>query len=273
MTAPTILESGWLADTPEGDTIIRGFLLNQAQLNVSLATATGGRSDATDEVALSDGLSAVPYLNQAVLRRPVLSTSDPLLDEIDGYFAPARSPATVLSVWPTPDLTERGWQLIGHPVFLVRPGSTRTDTNAPADGVDVRLATTADDLAVAERIAIEGYPLEEAQGAPPNSILGVDLLDGPVRFRVGYHHGRAVSVASSHVAYGLVNLCLAATLPDERRNGVWRALVNARVQDGPNLPVVAFTSDFSRPGLQRMDFLPITRFTLWLRPGEPVARG
>jgi hypothetical protein len=29
---------------------------------------------------------------------------------------------------------------------------------------------------------------------------------------------------------------------------------------------VAYTSDFSRPGFLRMGFLPVTRFTLWLRP-------
>jgi hypothetical protein len=266
VTATAVLETGWLADTQDGDTIVRRFLLNQAQLNATLSAATAGRSLATDEVALSDSRSRVPYLNQAILRRPVFSEQDPLLDDIDDYYAPDRSPAMVLSAWPTPDLTTRGWALIGHPVFLVRPGSLAAPEKA-GDEVDVRLATTAEELAKAELIAIEGYPLDEATGAPPNSILGAGLVDGPVRVRVGYHDGRPVSVASSHVAFGVVNLCLAATLPSERRNGVWRALVHARLQDGPNLPAVAFTSDFSRPGLQRMEFLPVTRFTLWMRPG------
>lgn len=33
----------------------------------------------------------------------------------------------------------------------------------------------------------------------------------------------------------------------------------------PDLPAVAFTSDYSRPGFLRMGFLPITRFTMWAR--------
>jgi hypothetical protein len=64
----------------------------------------------------------------------------------------------------------------------------------------------------------------------------------------------------------LVNLCLAATLPSARRRGAWASLVWARVDDARELPAAAFTSDDSRPGFIRMGFLPITRFTLWLRP-------
>jgi hypothetical protein len=45
---------------------------------------------------------------------------------------------------------------------------------------------------------------------------------------------------------------------------VWRTLVAARYTDIPDLPAVAFTSDYSRPGFLRMGFLPITRFTLWV---------
>ena len=74
-----------------------------------------------------------------------------------------------------------------------------------------------------------------------------------------------MGVAARYVGQGVVNLCLAATLPAARRRGVWASLVWARVDDAPDLPAVAFTSDFSRPGFVRMGFLPITRFTLWAR--------
>ena len=47
------------------------------------------------------------------------------------------------------------------------------------------------------------------------------------------------------------------------RQGVWHALAVARCASTPDLPAVAFTSDYSRPGFLRMGFLPITRFTLW----------
>ena len=72
-----------------------------------------------------------------------------------------------------------------------------------------------------------------------------------------------IAAAASHAAHGVVNLCLAATLPAARRRGAWHALVAARCAGTPDLPAVAFTSDYSRPGFLRMGFLPITRFTLW----------
>jgi len=78
--------------------------------------------------------------------------------------------------------------------------------------------------------------------------------------------GTPAAIGSSHVAYGVVNLCLAATLPTARRRGAWESLVWARIDDGPGLPAAAFSSDDSRPGFLRMGFLPVTRFTLWLRP-------
>ncbi len=67
--------------------------------------------------------------------------------------------------------------------------------------------------------------------------------------------------------HGVVNLCLAATLPAARRRGVWGALVWARVDDHPELPAMAFTSDDSRPGFEHLGFLVVTRCTLWARSG------
>jgi hypothetical protein len=65
-----------------------------------------------------------------------------------------------------------------------------------------------------------------------------------------------------------VKLCLAATLADARRRGVWESLVWARIADAPDLPAVAYTSDDSRPGFARMGFLVVQRLTFWLRvPG------
>jgi hypothetical protein len=129
--------------------------------------------------------------------------------------------------------------------------------------VNVRRAESADDLALVERIMIAGYPMPELDRLPPNRALGPALLGGAVRHWIGCLDGTPSAAAASHAAHGVVNLCLAATLPAARRRGAWRALVAARCADTPDLPAVAFTSDYSRPGFLRTGFLPITRFTLW----------
>lgn len=261
------LENGWLADTPVGDTVLRRFLFNQSETNALIAQASGGRHDRTDAVTMADANGPVPYFNQSILLQPLRSAEDKTLDDVEAFYRGASSRTRMLlSLWPTPDLTPRGWSLVGHPAFMVR-GAFPTPFTAPADGVTVQTATTADDLHVVEHIAVEGYPLDEARGLPPGSLFPEGLLDTDVRLRVGTLDGEPVAAGACHVGDGVVNLCFAATLPQARRRGVWEALVWARVADGPSLPAVAYTSDYSRPGFERMGFVPTIRFTLWATSG------
>ena len=262
------VETGWLPDTPIGDTLLRGFVHNQAEANEVTAVACGGRSDRTDDVLLADAGSPVPYLNQAILARPLAGADDPVLDTVESFFAGTTQPATMLSIWPTPDLAARGWMLLGHPAFVARGPAPATGRRPPPDEVTVRIATSADELATAERLATDAYPLESARGCPAGFAFPPGLLGSELVVRLGVLDGEPVAIGNRFVGHGVVNLCLGATLPVARRRGVWEALVWARVDDAPDLPAVAYTSDYSRPGFVRMGFLPITRFTLWLRIGS-----
>ena len=155
-------------------------------------------------------------------------------------------------------------------MFVVRaPGPVTAVTR---DGVDVRDVTTVDDLRVLERVAIEGYPIDEAKDSPPGTVFTDSLLESPVALRLGDVDGEPVSGAAALDAHGVVNLCFAATLGAGRRKGVWSALVWARVNQAPEQPSVAFTSDDSRPGFVKMGFMPVTRFTLMVRPPAALAR-
>lgn len=258
------LESGWLQDTPVEDSILRRFLFNQAETGESIARAVGGRVVRTSGVSLVDCGAPVPYFNQATMLRPLAGLDDPVLDEVAAFYRDG-SPGLLLSAWPTPELARRGWTLVGHPMFVARgPVAPAIPPPRERPGVSVRVARTADELAVVECIVVEGYPLPEMAGRGPNLIFGTGLVSGPIVHRIGYLDGTPVAAAASHVAHGVVNLCLAATLPAARRRGVWQALVDARCSDAPDLPAMAFTSDDSRPGFVRMGFLPVTRFTLWV---------
>jgi hypothetical protein len=259
------LEHGWLPDTPVGDTVLRSFVHNQGEVNAAVAEAAGGRTGRTDDVLVSDSGTPVPYYNQAVLLRPPDGIDDGVLDDVEAFFAGATNPATLLSIWPTPDLAERGWVLVGHPAWVVRSPGPVPEAR-PHAGVEVSLVTTPDELAAAERVAVEGYPIDEARGRPAGSVLPPGLLGSGVSVRLGRLDGRPVAVGLGHVGCGVQNLCLGATLPAARRKGVWEALVWARVADAPELAAVAYTSDFSRPGFVRMGFVPVVRFTLWVRP-------
>ncbi|MBK5305056.1 MAG: hypothetical protein JJD92_00055 [Frankiaceae bacterium] len=110
-----------------------------------------------------------------------------------------------------------------------------------------------------------GYPLPEAIGLAPNAVFPAAVLSTGLRVRIGRLDGQPCAVGLSLVARGVTNLCLAATLDAGRRRGLWQALALARMADALELPAVACTSDYSRPGFEKLGFLPVSRFTLWLR--------
>jgi hypothetical protein len=259
------LVTGWGAHEPFDDSVLRWFVFNQADVVRAMASGPAGREASDDDVVMVDSGGPVAYNNMAVLLRPVSSIDDPVLDRVADFYAEARDRASLLlSVWPLPELSSRGLHLAGHPMFVVRaPGPISASTRA---GVDVRDVTTVDDLHTLERVAVDGYPLDEARDAPPGTVFTESLLDSPMRLWLGLVDGEPVSGAAALDAHGVVNLCFAATLSAGRRKGVWSALVWARVNQAPDQPSVAFTSDDSRPGFVKMGFLPMTRFTLLVRP-------
>jgi hypothetical protein len=268
MTAATAerVETGWLDDTPVEDNVVRQFVRNQGDLSALQARACGGRWAEAPGVVLTDTGGDLLYWNQAVLQRPLAGADDELLDCIDDFWAGERGRAsTLLSVWPTPDLGPRGWHLVGHPMLVVRSPGPHIAATKP--GVVVEQVTSEDRLAVVERTVIDGYPMPELAGRPAGAVLPPALLEEDIVVRLGYVDGQPAAATLGHVGCGVVNLCMAATLPNARRRGVWAAMVWARVDDAPDLPAVAYTSDDSRPGFVRMGFLPITRCSLWVRMG------
>lgn len=259
------LATGWGPREPIDDSVLRRFVFNQADVLRAMANGPAGRTTSDDDVVMVDSGGPVAYNNMALLLRPVTSADDPVLDRISDFYSDARGRVSlVLSVWPLPDLSARGFVLGGHPMFVVRAPGPITAT--PRDGVEVRDVTTVDDLRTLEQIAIDGYPIDEAKGSPPGTAFPDALLATPLCLKLGSVDGEPMSGAAALDAHGVVNLCFAATLPSGRRRGVWSALVWARVAQAPEQPSVAFTSDDSRPGFIRMGFLPMTRFTLLVRP-------
>ncbi len=258
------LAAGWGLDTSDDDNLFLRFVRNQGDLSVAIAMASGGRAGGSEGVVLSDSGGPVGYLNQSVLQRPLESIDDLVLDQVDDFWAGEGGRANLLfSVWPTPALERRGWSVVGHPALVVRAPGPHDHSVPP--GVEVDVVGEVAGLTEVERVVVDGYPVPEAAGLPAGTMMDRGLLETGIRYRLGRLDGRPVAAASSFAAHGVVNLCLAATLPAARHRGVWGALVWARVDDHLELPAMAFTSDYSRPGFEHLGFLVVTRCTLWAR--------
>lgn len=267
--APPALTTGWEpeADLDPGDTVLRRFVLHVAAHFASAARLSGGRVDRTDAVALADVGRPSGFYNAAVLLRPPDPDGwDRALDTVEAFYGAGGTGEVLLfSPWPTPDLRARGWQLEGHPPLLVRQPSGPVPP--PAAGVDVVAVHDTATLDDWGRVVVEGYPLRELQPYRPGTLLGAGVLDDPRwRLWVAYDRGAPVSVGTLFTSHGFAQFALGVTLPAARGRGIWYGLVRERLLAASDVLTGSLFSDDSRPGVEKLGFLPITRFTLWHRP-------
>ena len=128
--------------------------------------------------------------------------------------------AIVISPFPTPDLSAQGLALVGHPPLMFRPTSTVTET--PATPLQVREATTTQELQDAERVLVEGYPMPDMAGLPPGDFYRPDVVADATRLFVGYDDGVPVATAAAHSAAGVTVVENVALLAHRPRQGCGR---------------------------------------------------
>jgi len=94
------------------------------------------------------------------------------------------------------------------------------------------------------------------------------VLGSGLRLWVGDAYDRPVATAAAYVDAGVVGVNFVATLPHERRRGYGEAVTWRATMAAPELPAVLLASDPGRPVYTRMGYLPVTRFSLWVRPSQ-----
>lgn len=247
------LETGWSAHTPAGDSVVRAALLALAGSAQDLARATGGEITRTEEVVRAYTGSSCAYMNTVL---PISPPTD--WDEV--ATPSAHMPVTLWSLWPTPDLRARRWNLVGHPPLMYRPaGAPSSLGSAELELLDVRDPATLDEL---NRTLVEGYPIPELSATP--EIFPAALLDSPSwRFTLGLVREQPVAASVAYVTEQVVLVGWVATLASARRRGygevvTWRATL-AR----PDRPAVLLASDDGRPVYERMGYVTLLRLTLW----------
>ena len=268
MTEPIIpaaeehLTDGWEPDTPATDTVVRRAVLVHASWPVDIARALGRPWRRTDRWAGARIGDRGALTNPVVLLRPHVDLAE-VLAEVDEVI-PRPVPYLLLSPWPTPDLSRYGLVLLGHPPLMVRFPAPH---DLPvAEGLEVREVTDADELAAAERVLVEGYPMPELEPLSRGELLAPAILEGPTRIWLGYVDGRPASVAAAHVHADAVLVEYVAAMPWARGRGAGAGVTWAATLADPSLPAMLVASDDGRPVYERMGYVAIERWTGWLRP-------
>ena len=257
------LTTGWEPDVPASDTLVRRSVLAHASWVVSVAESLGRPARRTDRWAGAFVGERGSLTNPVVVLRPLDEAGfGEVLSEV-GEVVPAHAPYFLLSPFPTPDLREHGLALIGHPPLMVRPpGGVAPD---PAPGVELEEVEDAQQLAAAERVLIEGYPMPDAS---EGQVFGATILDGPTRVWLASVDGQPAAVAAAHSAGDAVLVEYVAALAEARGRGAGAAATWAATLAEPGLPSVLVASDDGRPLYERMGYVPIERWTAWLRPAD-----
>jgi len=253
---------GWGGDSPRDDSLLRAYAEAYADLTEDLGTAGGWRTRRTPEWVAMDSNVPFSFANVAVLLRPVHEPDDPVIDEIQEFFAPdnERTPFLVWSATPTPSFHERGWTLMGHPPLMLR-GVAPAEPPRP-DGLEIVPVADAATLADFDATMTEAYPVPE--------MIGREFFHEGVLDARGWHmwlavlDGRPVGTAAAHVNDAFVDVEWISTRAECRGRRIGEALTWAATLAAPDRPAMLFASDPGRPVYERMGYLVLARLTLWV---------
>jgi hypothetical protein len=265
MTA-TNLTTGWEPDLADTDSLCLRWLRHWSAQIAAFAGAADGVVVSDERYLLADQGRPASYFNAAVLLAP---WSDDvafydLVDEIERRTARGTGIFFLWSLWSTPDLRGRGWELDGHPPLMARPPAPLPPTTDSGPEPD-RVRTPAE-LAAWERVVVEGYPMPDLQPLRPGALAPPALLEDPrLRFWTTSEGGTPVTASAQFVAHGVAGFAMGVTLPGHRQAGHWARHVRLRLATEPDLWHVGVFSDHSRPGAERAGFVPLVRHTLWHR--------
>jgi hypothetical protein len=259
------LTTGWEPDLPAGDTLLRRAVLAHASWPTSVAAAAG-RPWRSGPMWAGGWIGDRGAMTNPVILMQPLTRPEEVLADIGTLF-PGHVPYLLVSAWPTPDLRPHGLGLVGHPPLMLRLPGPGPDAARP--GIEVREAHDAEDLAVAERILVEGYPMPELEPLRPGALLDPALLQTGTHVWTAWSAGAPVAVAAAHQHAGVTLVEYVATLPAARGRGAGAAATWAATLSDPARPAVLMASDDGRPVYERMGYLAVERWTVWLRPGEP----
>lgn len=253
-----VLENGYGPDVPAGDTLLRDYVESGVRYLVDVGRAVGAPTIEDDALGGAHHGAPFPFANLTYARRPLDATE--WTDAIARLRAvyPAGPPFVIVSPFPTADLAPLGFTLVGHPPFMVRPSGAAT-VPAP-EGVTIERVTTAEGLAEFEATLIEAYP-----GGPGGTFFTPGILDvDGVALWVARLDGACVATAAGHHGGAVNGVEIISALPSVRGRRIGEAITWAPTLARPDLPAALFASDPGRPVYERMGYLPVLRFTLWI---------
>lgn len=257
------LATEWDRDVPSDDTLLRAYTDAFAEMVEAQAHAIGGRVLRDDTVVLADADSPGAYLNAAVLLAPLREhdRGDAIARMSEFFAAGSEGQWMLFSATPTPDLRPHGLQPVGHPPLMLRPSGG--ERRSAPDDLEVIEVGDPDTLRTFEQTVVTAYPMPELEGR--SGIFPDALLDDD-RFRLylGLVDGEPVGTSMAHLGTAMSHVEWVTSTPAVRGRGYGEALTWSATLTLPERPSMLISSDAGRRTYERMGYVPLTRFTLWI---------
>src|SRR5205085_1679527 len=128
----------------------------------------------------------------------------------------------------------------------------------------ISLVETADDCAAFEQTLVEAYPVPELQPWQRAAFLSPAVLSSQWRFFVGYDGDRCVATAGAWLTDSVTPVELVSVRDDCRGKGYGAAITAAATHAAPGRTAMLIASDLGRPIYDKLGYLPLLRYTLYV---------
>lgn len=203
----------------------------------------------------------LPWMTRLILRAPM--PAERLSSLLDGV--PSTKNLVVEDVFGGHDsvLSAPGARVLRMPVMARTAAAESVVTN---ETVRVVRVTDPDELAVAERLMVEAFPvpalLPWRRGvALPEHVLGVKGWT----VWLAYRHGEAAAAGYTYDDGRAVGLYWLVTSPEHRSAGLARALMNQIIQANPVRPLTLAATDAGLRLYESLEFRPVATTTWYMR--------
>jgi GNAT superfamily N-acetyltransferase len=189
----------------------------------------------------------LPTSTRFVLTEPGAGVVDELL-----AAAPASSKVTVEDSWGGGADGPAHTTTLRMPLMVRPPGPAAT---LERPGTRVVRVGDPDELATAERVMVDGFPLRAFQPLTTGAALPRRLLDTPgFDVWLGYRDDRPAVAGYTFDDGYAVGVYWLATLPDHRSTGMGRAVLATALAGRPGRPWTLVATDAGRPLYESLGF-------------------
>lgn len=169
---------------------------------------------------------------------------------------PAGTRVTVEDSWGAEALPLNGFDVLRMPLMVRRPGPVEV---VGRPGVRVVRVGDADELAAAERVMVDGFPLRSFQPLTRGAALPPRLLDTPGwDVWLGYRNGQPAAAMYTFDDGDAVGVYWLSTQVEHRSAGMGRAVLATALAAGPDRPWTLVATDAGRPLYESLGFETVT---------------